>query len=258
MGTQGKHSAGSFIGPCPPPRVKPHVTTNVDHDEKWLDLKNTYNLGGKLAVSTAGIVMIAFGIAVCRFGGVGVDAYTAMNIGLSETLGMSLGNFQLIVNLVILAAVFFLDKYQIGIGTIVNLVAVGYLVDFFSGVLGVLPAASDSIVGMGACLVAGTLVFTFGISLYLKSGMGVAPYDAVAPIIHERTGWPYAPCRVGQDIAVMAAAFFVGGPVGVFTPVAAFATGPLITWWNNQVTRRLYRRFHVLNDEEMKDEFGEA
>ena len=87
---------------------------------KWMDLRHTYNLKGKLLLSCLGVVCIALGTTVCRVGNVGVDPFTAMNLGFSARVGMDFGTFQLLVNLAILAAVFALDKYQIGLGTLIN------------------------------------------------------------------------------------------------------------------------------------------
>ena len=88
---------------------------------KWMDLRHTYNLKGKLLLSCLGVVCIALGTTVCRVGNVGVDPFTAMNLGFSARVGMDFGTFQLLVNLAILAAVFALDKYQIGLGTLINM-----------------------------------------------------------------------------------------------------------------------------------------
>ena len=220
---------------------------------KWMDLRHTYNLKGKLLFSCIGIVSIALGTTVCRLGNVGVDPFTAMNLGLSRLVGMDFGTFQLLVNLAILIAVFFLDKYQIGLGTLINMVAVGYLIEFFSWALGGLPIP-DGIVSAGLHLAVGTLLFTLGVSLYLKTRMGVAPIDAVAPIAVERTRFSYTACRMTQDISVTVIAILAGGPIGVFTVIAAFFTGPLITMWNRLATRRLYRRFKVLDAEELAKE----
>lgn len=220
---------------------------------KWMDLRHTYNLKGKLLFSCIGIVSIALGTTVCRLGNVGVDPFTAMNLGLSGIVGMDFGTFQLLVNLGILIVVFFLDKYQIGLGTLINMVAVGYLIEFFSWMLGFLPIP-NGIVSAGLHLVVGTLLFTLGVSLYLKTRMGVAPIDAIAPIAVERSQFSYTACRMTQDILVTVVAIFAGGPIGIFTVVAAFFTGPLITLWNRVATRRLYRRFKVLNSEELAKE----
>lgn len=220
---------------------------------KWMDLRHTYNLGGKLLCSCIGIVCIALGTTVCRVGNVGVDPFTAMNLGLSALVGMDFGTFQLLVNLVILVVVFLLDKRQVGLGTLINMVVVGYLIELFTWLLGFLPS-SEGIVSAGVHLVIGTLLFTLGVSLYLKTRMGVAPIDAIAPIAAERLPFSYTACRMTQDIAVTVFAVLVGGPIGVFTVIAAFFTGPLITAWNRFATLPLYQRFGVLNREELAEE----
>ena len=220
---------------------------------KWMDLRHTYNLKGKLAFSTLGVVCIAFGITVCRVGDVGVDPFTAMNLGLSGRIGMDFGTFQLLVNLAIFVVVFALDKRQIGLGTIINMVGVGYLIQLFTWLLGFLPPWTG-LVSAAVHLAVGTLLFTLGVSLYLKTRMGVAPIDAVAPIAAARTSFGYTACRMTQDITVTIIAVLAGGPIGVFTVVAAFFTGPFITMWNRFVTLPLYRWLHVLDKEELEEE----
>ena len=100
----------------------------------------------------------------------------------------------------------------------------------------------------------GTLLFTLGVSLYLKTRMGVAPIDAVAPIASQRLPFSFTACRMTQDIAVTVIAVLVGGPIGVFTVIAAFFTGPFITMWNRILTLPLYRRFHILDQQEWEKE----
>lgn len=193
-------------------------------------------LAKRVAFSTIGIVIISLGTTVCRIGGVGVDPFTAMNIGISGLLGLSLGVYQLAVNIALLVLVFIFGRKQIGVGTVINMVAVGFLIDFFTGLLTSTLPLDGSIFQAGVCLVIGVGLFTFGVSTYMNTDTGVAPYDAVALIIADRTPAPYTPTRMAQDILVAAIAFFVGGPIGVFTVIAAFFTGPLITFWNDHAT----------------------
>ena len=227
--------------------------TGKSRRNKMLDYRKVYNLKGKIVASTLGIVIISLGIALCRMGNVGVDPFTAMNMGLSELFGIGFGTFQLIMNAIILAVVFFLDRSQIGIGTVINMVAVGYLIEFFLWVLGDTPFL-PGVAGMVLHLVLGTLLFTLGVSMYLKTRMGVSPIDAVAPIAVERTGRPYLVCRLTQDVLVTLIALIAGGPIGIFTVVAALGTGPLITMWNKLATLNLYRRFKILNKQELARE----
>lgn len=139
--------------------------------EKWLDLKHTFNVKGKLLFSTLGVVCISLGVTLCRVGNVGVDPFTAMNLGVSARIGMDFGTYQLIVNFVILVFVFFLDKHLIGLGTIINMVGVGYLIQFFTWAFDLLPLPRD-LVFAAVTLVVGTLLFTLGVSLYLEDAHG--------------------------------------------------------------------------------------
>ncbi|MEQ3362072.1 YczE/YyaS/YitT family protein [Raoultibacter massiliensis] len=198
--------------------------------------EKTKALAKRVAFSTIGIVIISLGTTICRIGGVGVDPFTAMNIGISGLLGLSLGIYQLAVNIALLVLVFIFGRKQIGIGTIINMVAVGFLIDFFTWLLTSMLPLDGSIFQAGVCLVIGVGLFTFGVSTYMNTDTGVAPYDAVALIIADRTPAPYTPARMAQDILVAAIAFFVGGPIGVFTVISAFFTGPLITFWNDHAT----------------------
>ena len=57
-------------------------------------------------VSIVGITFLSIGAALSETINMGVDPFTALNRGASALLGFSLGNYQLVVNLVILAIVF--------------------------------------------------------------------------------------------------------------------------------------------------------
>ncbi|WP_241159196.1 YczE/YyaS/YitT family protein [Adlercreutzia sp. ZJ141] len=234
-------------------------TSHLPSDKgKWMDLRNTYNLPRKLLFSCVGIVFLSLGIAVCQMGSVGVDPFTAMNMGFSGSLGVNFGTFQLIVNAVILVAIFFMDKWLIGLGTIINMVAVGYLIDFFKVPLSVLPAPDGNIIVMGIYLVAGTLLFTLGISSYLRTGMGVSPYDAIAPAIRSRLlpQVKYAYVRIGQDVLFLILAWIAGGPLGLFTLIAAFCAGPLIAMWDKIFSKPVYTKLRVLDELEIAREFS--
>ena len=200
---------------------------------RWMDLRHTYNLKGKLLFSCIGVVCIALGTTVCRVGNVGVDPFTAMNLGLSALVGMDFGTFQLLVNLVILVAVFALDKWQIGLGTIINMVFVGYLIELFTWLYGLLPWQPSGLASAGAHLVIGTLLFTLGVSLYLKTRMGVAPIDAVAPVIVARTRFSYTPVRMAQDILVTVVLDSTEDPEDTETPSFVFGNQRGDTPWAN-------------------------
>ena len=101
-------------------------------------------------------------------------------------------------------------------------------------------------------LVIGMLLFTFGASLYMCADLGVAPYDAVAPIASSRLHIKYKTARVIQDIAFMVCALLVHGSVGVATFVIAFFAGPLINYWTIRVSRPILHNIHLIAENKTK------
>lgn len=190
--------------------------------------------------SIIGITLISFGSALSESMDMGLDPFTALNRGASALLGFSLGNYQLVVNLVILAIVFFMKHSLIGWGTIFNMVLVGYQVEFFTGLFTNIFAVDElSLVIRIVVTIIAILIFTLGVAVYMDTELGVSPYDAIAPLITDRTGWKYTPVRVSQDLIVVLAALLVGGPVGVSTFITGFFAGPLITFFSKKVSQPL-------------------
>lgn len=180
-----------------------------------------------------GLVIIGIGASTLRVAGLGVDPFTAMNIGLSSMFGMQLGIFQIIVNAFILFYIYLKNKKAIGLGTILNMLLVGILIQQISTWLQ--PYANSlggSTIGKLLSLFVGVLIFTFGCALYMATDQGESPYDAIAPTICQQINKPYASVRKAQDLLVLLIGFIAGGPIGIGTIICAFGAGPLISFWN--------------------------
>lgn len=196
----------------------------------------------RIFVCFTGINSLAFGIALCRVAAVGVDPFTAINIGLGSIFGLSLGAFQLVLNIILAVLVYFVDRNLVGVGTLMNMVLVGFLIDIYSNLIQLLGIFSADVVSVALFLVAGVLFFTFGLALYLFPGLGLAPYDAITVIIEVRSRCSYRASRIAQDASVTLLAFFVGAPIGVFTVVAALLAGPLITLWTEKALEPFFSK----------------
>lgn len=188
-----------------------------------------------------GVVVLSAGSAVLRTAGTGLDPYTAANVGISERLGLGLGLYQLISNAVLLIPMLLVGRRYLGVGTLINMVLAGFFIEWFSELLaGWMPG--DPTDGQQAGFFAiGIVLFAFGAALYMSAGVGTAPYDAIAPMVVDATGWPYRPLRVVQDTFFLMVALLVSGPVGVGTIVTAFFAGPLIDLFSRKVTTPLIR-----------------
>lgn len=198
--------------------------------------KSWSNLLFKTLISFLGIAILSLGTTFLRGGNVGLDPFTAVNTGISNQLHIGLGVYQLAVNAVIFIFVLFLDRKQIGIGTVLNMVLVGFEIQWFTTLYHQFFGYHTNFLIIVADTIIGLLLFTMGASMYMAPDIGTAPYDAIAPIITKRTKLSYRVARVAQDIIFLIAAVLARGPVGFATIIVAFFTGPLITWWNRHLS----------------------
>lgn len=207
------------------------------------------NLGKRTAAMAAGIAIIGLSVGFYRLSGFGVDAFTCMNLGISGFLNVGFGSWQLIVNAVILIAVFFLCRECIGAGTIVNMICVGYEADFLCW-LAQDVVRVDMILPMRiGALIFGCLFAGLGVALYMAAGMGTAPYDSTAVVLEKitRGRLPFQYARVCTDatavavgiIFCLAAENSLWQIVGIGTICNACLNGPLIQFFRSHICEPL-------------------
>lgn len=206
---------------------------------------NGANIAYKTLISFIGVAILSMRTTFLRGGNVGLDPFTAVNTGISNKLGIGLGVYQLALNLVIFIFILWLDRKQIGIGTILNMVLVGFEIQWFTTIYHQLFGYRTTFLIVAADTLIGLILFTLGASLYMAPDLGAAPYDAIAPIITQRTKLSYRTARITQDVLFMVAAVIAGGPVGFGTIIVAFFTGPLISWWNDHISNPMVK---TIND----------
>ena len=86
----------------------------------------------KLAVLTAlGNIFIGLGISILNLSSFGVDPFTSMTIGTSNLLGIGLGVFQMTFNILLYIPVLYFNRKALGIGALINLFLMGYIIEFF-------------------------------------------------------------------------------------------------------------------------------
>lgn len=198
-----------------------------------------------------GILFISLCVGCYRLSNFGVDAFTCMNLGISGFLYMSFGTWQLIMNAAILAVVFFTVRKNIGAGTIINMVCVGYGADFICWIVEDMLKVEAGLPLRILFLAAGCLFAGLGVAFYIVADMGIAPYDSVAFIIQKalkgKMQFQYA--RVCSDVGVVAIGVLFclasGGDlwkiVGVGTVCNACFNGPLIQFFREHVSEPIMR-----------------
>lgn len=193
----------------------------------------------RMFIMTLSILLMGFSVSVFSYSGMGVDPFTALNMAISAKLGIGFGFFQMCMNGVILAAVAVMAKKLINIGTIFNMVGVGYVCQFFTGIYANLLPAENSIAVRLAAMVVGVFLLSLSASLYFNCDLGVSPYDALGFMMEEKSGLKYKWCRVATDLVCTLAAFLLGGPIGIGTVVTAFFMGPVVSFCDSGISKKV-------------------
>lgn len=201
----------------------------------------------RTAFMLIGNLLISICVAFYRLSGLGVDAFTGMNLGISGFLGMSFGNWQLIVNIVLLILVFFTIRHCIGMGTLVNMVCVGYIADFVCWL-------ANDVIGMEITLplriifmLIGLLFASSGVAVYMHADMGTSPYDSLPLIVQKLTKEriSFRAARVTCDITSLVIGILfclvskgdVTTIIGIGTVCNALFNGPLIQFFRERIEK---------------------
>lgn len=184
-----------------------------------------------------GVFFIGFGSALLRLSGMGTDPFGCMNLGVSGVLHMQFGTYQLLLNIVLLIPMLIWMRKGLGLGTIVNMIGVGYVSDFCVWCIGRFGITTEGLSGklpmqLGVMVLA-VISLCFGVALYMECALGIAPYDALGEIIPllTRERIKFFAARVITDIICVLIGFISGSVVGIATVVTAFFTGPLVSFF---------------------------
>lgn len=186
------------------------------------------NIIKRSLVSLVGLILCGIGVSMFLYTGMGVDPASVFELGIANVLHVSYGTSSAIINIVILAIVFVIDRSYINISSIIAIFGIGYTADFVKMVLRyTLPGELNLFIKLFMLMV-GLLIMAIGIAVYIRADLGVGAIDLISEIISRKGGFQYRLVRVIGDISFVVIGFFLGGTVGVGTVVAAFMTGPAV------------------------------
>ena len=188
----------------------------------------------RILMTVCGVSMSGFSVGMFNLSDFGMDPFQVLAHGIWKHIPMGFGTLYMVINLIMLAVIFLLDKHKIGLGTFINIFLLGYIVQFSSELFkNLIP--SPSLLIRVLFLLCGIIIICFASSIYYTGDMGVSTYDAVALILSEKKVARFKYCRIGSDLICALVGFLLGALVGVGTLVTAFFMGPLITFFNQHV-----------------------
>lgn len=189
----------------------------------------------RIFMTVVGVLVSGFCAGMFDFSAFGMDPFQVFAHGIWEKVNIGFGTLYVIINVILLVVDFFWDKKKLGLGTLINLFLLGYVVQFSSWLFGTIFPNPTMFIRIAVLAVA-IVGICFSSAFYFTADMGVSTYDAIALTLHEKTGWQFRLCRIGTDLICVVIGFACGAIVGVGTLISAFFMGPLIDFFKKKVS----------------------
>ena len=167
---------------------------------------------------------MGFGIALSIQGTRGADPFGLFWEGLSKVFSISIGQANIYSNFIILIAVYFIDRAQIHIGTILNPIISAVSLDFALQRL----VTPHNIILQLLMSTLGIAILGIGVGIYTTGALGKGPYDGLVFSISEKTNMSFPLVRNTADAIALILAFIMNVNPGFATLLGVLILGKII------------------------------
>lgn len=176
----------------------------------------------RIARCVFGLGLFGIGIALIIAAELGAAPWDVFHTGVSERTDIPVGTVIILIGVVLLLLWIPLRE-QPGLGTILNAIQIGLVVDL---VLPLLPE-TERLDSRLAMMLGGIVVIAIGTGFYIGAGLGPGPRDGLMTGLARR-GISIRVARTGIEIIVLVIGVALGGAIGIGTALFAFGIGPLV------------------------------
>jgi len=170
-----------------------------------------------------GLGVLTLGVGAVIRAGVGAGPWDIFHLGVATQTGIAFGQVVQGMGVVII-----LLNLALGIkpslGTVLNMLSVGPMMQFWVSVLPAPPSPALRWVWLAA----GILINGIGVALYTSAGIGSGPRDGMMIGLTRRLGAPIGLVKNGLDLIVALVGWRLGGPLGLGTAVVVVCLGQAV------------------------------
>ncbi len=170
-----------------------------------------------------GLILFGLGEGLLIVSTSGASPWSVLAQGIFLNVGFSVGLITILISIVVLLLWYPL-KQTPGIGTILNALIIGIMIDFC---IRYVPTPENYIsqILLGAIAV---VIVGLGGGIYLVANLGPGPRDGLMIGLQKITNLSIASVRAFLEISVMSIGWYLGGTVGIGTLLFAFGIGPAV------------------------------
>ena len=178
----------------------------------------------KIIIIWIGSIIAAYGITLAMYAGFGGATLAVLWQGISKTFHISIGMASMIVAVVMIIFVFFYDRSQLHIGTVLYQIVYSLCVDLFANA----HIYSRHMWINVLLMLLGIILFAIGTGLYAAASLGRGSYEALTFSLAEKNGWQVRVVRSLLDAMMVIIGVLLGGRFGICTIVTILLSGPII------------------------------
>lgn len=171
-----------------------------------------------------GLSILTFGIVMTIRANIGVGAYDALNVALSDRFGLTIGTWVIITGFIIIFINALLMKTRPMFLSAITMFGIGAFIDFWSMVV-FRDWTPSSLTTSIVIFIVGLLLIGIGISTYLQPKFPPGPIDQLMVAIHTRFKLSLVASKTTTEVSALLLALLLGGPIGWGTLVITFSIG---------------------------------
>ena len=186
-----------------------------------------------------GITVMAFGISLTIKGqAIGIGPWDVLHVGLYNHLGLTIGTWAILTGVIIVLVTMIGTKRLPQLGTIINIICLGSLIDLFNWLL----PEPTSFVSQLIIFLLGVVIMSIGIGIYVSPNIGAGPRDSLMLLIMKKTGWSIKWVRTFLELTVALVGWLLGGPIGLGTILIALLLGQIVHYtlpWSQRLLKKV-------------------
>ncbi|MCF6136382.1 YczE/YyaS/YitT family protein [Pseudalkalibacillus berkeleyi] len=181
-----------------------------------------------------GLFIMTLGISATIVSGLGASPFDALNVGLTNHFGLTVGSWEFIVGIILVFLNAWVQKDKPSYFSIVTALITGIGIDFWLFTVWSVWEPAGFALG-SIVLISGLILLGLGISIYLHSNIALIPVDGLMIALHKRFGFRLAIAKTIAGSFILIFALIAGGPVGIGTLIVVLCIGPVIGFFHKYI-----------------------